>query len=146
MQNTAPIRRALRRHISYADLIQVDDIPPAPPWVERKFTDGKWTEWTFNPFLIPSILSAIIGVVVLPPATILGSGVGGVLLTILAVLATVAWPAWTFVSMKRNTHMYVTTDSINGTRHIVEATVMGRHDDSSRARVIAKDSPVRIRL
>ena len=145
MQNTAPIRRALRRHVSNADFMQVDDIPPAPPWVERNFTDGKWTEWTFNPFLAPVLTSLIAGVVIIPPAVIFGSGIGGVLLTILAVLATAAWPTWTFVSMKRNTHMYVATDAINGTRHIVEVTVMG-WNDSSRARVIAKDSPVRIRL
>ena len=146
MQNTAQIRRALRRHVSNADFIQVDDIPPAPPWVERKFTDGKWTEWTFNPFLAPVLTSLIAGVVIIPPAVIFGSGIGGVLLTILAVLATVAWPAWTFVSMKRNTHMYVSADGFSGTRHIVEATIMGRHDDCSRARVVAKDSPVRIKL
>ena len=146
MQNTAPIRRALRRHVSNADFMQVDDIPPAPPWVERNFTDGKWTEWTFNPFLAPVLTSLIAGVVIIPPAVIFGSGLSGVLLTILAVLATVAWPAWTFVSMKRNTHTYVSTDSGVGTRYIVEATVMGRHDDSSRARVIVKDSPVRISL
>ncbi len=145
MQNTAPIRRALRRHISYSDFIQVDDIPPAPPWVERKFTDGKWDEWTFNPFFVPIFSSLIAGGVIIPPAVIFGSGIGGVLLAILTVLATVAWPAWTFVSMKRNTHMYVSTDAINGTRHIVEVTVMG-WNDSSRARVIAKDSPIRIRL
>ena len=145
MQNTAPIRRALRRHISTTDFMQVDDIPPAPPWVERKFTDGKWDEWTFNPFFVPVLSSLIAGGVIIPPAAMFVSGVGGVVFTILAVLATVAWPAWTFVSMKRNTHMYVATDAINGTRHIVEVTVMG-WNDSSRARVIAKDSPVRIRL
>ena len=146
MQNTAQIRRALRRHVSNADFMQVDDIPPAPPWVERNFKDGKWTEWTFNPFLAPVLTSLIAGVVIIPPAVIFGSGIGGVLLTILAVLATVAWPTWTFVSMKRNTHTYVSTGSGVGTRYVVEATVMGRHDDYSRARVIAKDSPVRIRL
>lgn len=145
MKSTDSVRRALRREISVTDFIQVDDIPPAPPWIERKFTVGRWGEWNFNPFFIPGLSSLIAGVVIIPSAVIFGSGVGGVLLTILAVLATVAWPAYTFVSMKRNTHMYMST-SKNGTRYIAEATVVGRNSDSYRARVIAKDSPVRIEL
>ena len=146
MKDLRKIRWALGQYGSPTEYMQVDDIPPVPPWVERKFTDGKWTEWTFNPFLAPSLSSMIVGVVIIPPAVIFGSGIGGVLLTILAVLVTAAWPTWTFVSMKRNTHMYVSADGFNGTRHIVEATIMGKHDDCSRARVIAKDSPVRIKL
>src|SRR5690606_41634313 len=75
-----------RSPLSLHDALPIfDDIPPAPPWVERKFTDGKWTEWTLNPFLAPSLSSMIVGVVIIPPAVIFGSGIGGVLLTILAV-------------------------------------------------------------
>ena len=89
--------------------------------------------------------SLIAGVVIIPPAVILGSGVGGVILTILAVLATLAWPAWTFMNVKKNTHMYMSTNN-GGTRYIAEATVVGRNSDCYRARVIAEDSPVRISL
>lgn len=124
--------------------VQIDDLPPAPPWVERKFTDGKWSEWTFSPFFIPLVISPIIGVVVIPPAVILGSGVWGVFLTILSVAITVSWPIWTVMKVKRNTHMYMSLNS-KGTRYIVEATILGKNDDV-RARVIAEDSPVRIDL
>lgn len=145
MKSTDSVRRALWRQINATDFIQVDDIPPAPPWIERKFTVGRWGEWNFNPFFIPGLSSLIAGVIIIPPAVILGSGVGGVFLIILAILAAVAWPAYTFVSMKRNTHTYVSTNK-NGTRYIAEVTVVGRNSDSYRARVIAEDSPVRISL
>lgn len=144
MKDLSKIRRALRQYGSQMEYMQVDDLPPAPPWVERKFIDGKWSAWTFNPFFIPSLISSTIGVFVIPPAVIFGSGVWGVFLTILAVAITVAWPIWTFVRVKRNTHTYMSLN-IRGTRYIVEATILGKNDDV-RARVIAKDSPVRISL
>lgn len=145
MKNLNKIGRALRQYYGASThYVQIDDLPPAPPWVEREFKNGKWSEWTFDPYFVPTISSLTAGTFLIPPAIIFFSGGWGVVLTILAVAITVAWPIWTAVNIKRNTHMYMSLNS-KGTRYIVEATILGKNDDV-RARVIAKDSPVRIDL
>lgn len=144
MKNLNRIGWALRQYGAPTHYMQIDDLPSAPPWVEREFKNGKWSEWRGNPYITPVCSSLIAGAVLIPPAIILFSGAWGVVLTILAVAITVAWPIWTVVNVKRNTHMYMSLDS-KGPRYIVEATILGKNDDA-RARVIAKDSPVRIDL
>lgn len=144
MKDLRKIRWALGQYGNPMEYMQVDDLPPAPPWVEREFVNEKWSEWRGNPYITPVCSSLIAGTVLIPPAIILFSGMWGVVLTILAVAITVAWPIWTLVNVKRNTHMYVSFNN-KGTRCIVEATILGKHDNV-RARVIAKDSPVRIDL
>lgn len=144
MTDLKKIRRALGQCGSPMEYMQIDDLPPAPPWVEREFVNGKWSKWRGNPYIAPVFSSLIAGVVIIPPAIIFFSGVWGAVLTILAVAMTVAWPIWTVMRVKRNTNMYVSLNA-NGTRYIVEASILGKHDNV-RARVIAKDSPVRIEL
>lgn len=144
MKDLSRIRWALRQYGNPMEYMQIDDIPPAPPWVEREFVNEKWSEWRGNPYISPMCSSLIVGAVLLPPAVMIFSGVWGVFLTILVVAIAVAWPIWAMVSVKRNTHMYLSLNT-KGTRYIVEATILGKNNDV-RARVIAKDSPVRIEL
>lgn len=130
-------------HHDPSEYRKISQIPPVPPWIERTKKVSAWSAWTWNPWIIPSVVSSLLGVFLLPLAAFSGLGLLKWILFLFALLIVCAPLLYTMVRIKNGTALYETHTEY-GDRYFIEVESIG--DDDMRARVVAVDKPVRIEL
>ena len=130
-------------HHEPSEYRKISQMPPVPPWVERTKKVSKWSNWTWNPWFIPSMVSSFLGVFLLPMSALAEPVLLKWILFLLAVLIVCAPLLYTMDKIKRGTSLYE-THTRYGERYFVEVEYID--DDELRARVVAVDEPVRIEL